>query len=300
MGGTRRLTTAQAVVAFLRQQYVERDGDRGRFISGIFGIFGHGNVAGMGEALEAEAVGPREDALRYLQARNEQGMVHTATRIRQAATTPAHVRVHQLHRPGRHEHDHGRRDSDGQPAAGAAAARGPVQHPAGVARAPAARATREPARERQRCLPSGVPLLGPDRPPQPAGDRTSGRVPGPHVARGDRRGDPVPAPGHPGRGLGLPGRAVRGAHLGRAPHEARRDTPGTRRGCHRGRQAADDRGRWRCPVLRRGGSPGRVRVPVRHPRGRDTGRQGSPRLGSPAPGGTRRRDRRFGRKRDRP
>ncbi len=78
MGGTRRLTTAQAVVAFLRQQYVERDGDRGRFISGVFGIFGHGNVAGMGEALEAEAVAHGQDALRYLQARNEQGMVHTA------------------------------------------------------------------------------------------------------------------------------------------------------------------------------------------------------------------------------
>ena len=53
----------------------------------------------------------------------------------------------------------------------------------------------------------------------------------------------------------------------------------TRRGCHRGRQAADDRGRWWRPVLRRGGSPGRVRVPVRHPRGRDTGRQGSARPG---------------------
>jgi 3D-(3,5/4)-trihydroxycyclohexane-1,2-dione acylhydrolase (decyclizing) len=78
VGTTRRLTTAQAIVAFLRAQHVERDGERGRFISGVFGIFGHGNVAGIGEALEAEAAARGPDALRYLQARNEQGMVHAA------------------------------------------------------------------------------------------------------------------------------------------------------------------------------------------------------------------------------
>ncbi len=78
MGGTRRLTTAQAVVAFLRGQHVEQDGVRQRFIAGVFGIFGHGNVAGLGEALEAEAAAHGPDELRYHQARNEQGMVHTA------------------------------------------------------------------------------------------------------------------------------------------------------------------------------------------------------------------------------
>lgn len=77
MASTRRLTVAQAVVAFLRAQQIERDGERGRFIAGVFGIFGHGNVAGLGEALEAEAVA-HPDGLRYLQARNEQGMVHAA------------------------------------------------------------------------------------------------------------------------------------------------------------------------------------------------------------------------------
>ncbi len=54
MSSTRRLTTAQAVVAFLRAQQVERDGERGRFIQGVFGIFGHGNVAGLGEALHGD------------------------------------------------------------------------------------------------------------------------------------------------------------------------------------------------------------------------------------------------------
>jgi 3D-(3,5/4)-trihydroxycyclohexane-1,2-dione acylhydrolase (decyclizing) len=73
MSGVRRLTAAQAVVSFMMAQAVERDGDEHPFFAGIFGIFGHGNVAGLGEALEA--VG---DRFRYHQARNEQGMVHAA------------------------------------------------------------------------------------------------------------------------------------------------------------------------------------------------------------------------------
>jgi len=78
MTTTRRMTAAQAIVAYLRAQHLERDGDRHRFIEAVLGIFGHGNVAGMGEALEAEARrGP--DALRYLQGRNEQALVHVAT-----------------------------------------------------------------------------------------------------------------------------------------------------------------------------------------------------------------------------
>jgi 3D-(3,5/4)-trihydroxycyclohexane-1,2-dione acylhydrolase (decyclizing) len=68
-----RLTTAQAIVRFLVQQYVERDGQERRFFAGIFGIFGHGNVTGLGQALEE--VG---QDLRYYQPRNEQAMVHTA------------------------------------------------------------------------------------------------------------------------------------------------------------------------------------------------------------------------------
>ncbi len=79
MAGTRRLTTAQALVACLRAQHIERDGERARFIAGIFGIFGHGNVAGLGEALEAEVRAHPNDPIRYHQARNEQGMVHVAS-----------------------------------------------------------------------------------------------------------------------------------------------------------------------------------------------------------------------------
>jgi 3D-(3,5/4)-trihydroxycyclohexane-1,2-dione acylhydrolase (decyclizing) len=67
------LTTAQAIVRFLTAQYVSRDDQTQRFIPGIFGIFGHGNVTGLGQALEEIGAD-----LPYHQPRSEQGMVHTA------------------------------------------------------------------------------------------------------------------------------------------------------------------------------------------------------------------------------
>ncbi len=70
---TRRLTMAQALIAYLEQQYVERDGHEQPFFAGMFGIFGHGNVAGIGQALHQRA-----RSFRYYQTRNEQAMVHTA------------------------------------------------------------------------------------------------------------------------------------------------------------------------------------------------------------------------------
>src|ERR1700676_87361 len=68
----RRLTLAQAIVAFLSNQYSSRDNRERKFFEGCFGIFGHGNVAGMGQALE------QDRRLRYYLCRNEQAMVHTA------------------------------------------------------------------------------------------------------------------------------------------------------------------------------------------------------------------------------
>lgn len=70
---TRKLTMGQAIVEFLQHQYVERDGNEGQFFAGMFGIFGHGNVAGIGQALHQYA-----DSFRFYQTRNEQSMVHTA------------------------------------------------------------------------------------------------------------------------------------------------------------------------------------------------------------------------------
>ncbi|ROM28802.1 3D-(3,5/4)-trihydroxycyclohexane-1,2-dione acylhydrolase (decyclizing) [Pseudomonas protegens] len=70
---TIRLTMAQALVKFLDNQYVEVDGQQSRFIAGVFTIFGHGNVLGIGQALQQDP-----GQLRVHQGRNEQGMAHAA------------------------------------------------------------------------------------------------------------------------------------------------------------------------------------------------------------------------------
>jgi len=75
----RRLTMAQAIVAYLRNQFSGRDGRESRFVEGCFGIFGHGNVAGIGQALE------QDTQLKYYLCRNEQAMVHTAAAFAKAS-----------------------------------------------------------------------------------------------------------------------------------------------------------------------------------------------------------------------
>lgn len=75
---TIRLTVAQATVRFLAAQRSERDGVEHRLIEGCFGIFGHGNVAGLGQALLEQELN-RPGTLTYYQARNEQAMVHAST-----------------------------------------------------------------------------------------------------------------------------------------------------------------------------------------------------------------------------
>lgn len=69
---TRRMTMAQALIQFLKQQYVERDGREHAFFAGMVGIFGHGNVAGIGQALQ------QNPDFRYILVRNEQAGVHMA------------------------------------------------------------------------------------------------------------------------------------------------------------------------------------------------------------------------------
>ena len=78
MDTTVRLTVAQAVVKFLGAQWTERDGDRRRAIEAMFGIFGHGNVLGIGQAID------RESDFRLYQSKNEQSMVHTALGVAKA------------------------------------------------------------------------------------------------------------------------------------------------------------------------------------------------------------------------
>jgi len=69
---TKRLTVAQATIEFLKNQYVKRDGAENKFFAGCFGVFGHGNVVSLGEALKENL------DFKYYQTRNEQAMVHTA------------------------------------------------------------------------------------------------------------------------------------------------------------------------------------------------------------------------------
>src|SRR6204780_4945467 len=76
---TVRLTAAQATIAYLKNQFSERDGRQHQFFGGCFGIFGHGNVAGIGQALE------QDPSFRYYLFRNEQGMVHAATAFAKAS-----------------------------------------------------------------------------------------------------------------------------------------------------------------------------------------------------------------------
>ncbi|OMI27018.1 3D-(3,5/4)-trihydroxycyclohexane-1,2-dione acylhydrolase (decyclizing) [Bacillus haynesii] len=73
MGKKIRLTTAQALIKFLNQQYIHVDGEETPFVEGIFTIFGHGNVVGIGQALEQDA-----GHLKVFQGKNEQGMAHAA------------------------------------------------------------------------------------------------------------------------------------------------------------------------------------------------------------------------------
>ncbi|MEC2057681.1 3D-(3,5/4)-trihydroxycyclohexane-1,2-dione acylhydrolase (decyclizing) [Peribacillus psychrosaccharolyticus] len=71
--GTVRLTTAQALIKFLNQQYIHVDGEEFAFVEGIFNVFGHGNVVGIGQALEQNP-----GHLKVIQGKNEQGMAHAA------------------------------------------------------------------------------------------------------------------------------------------------------------------------------------------------------------------------------
>ena len=71
---TIRLSMAQALLKFLSQQYISIDDSEQRFVHGIFGIFGHDNVTGLGEAIQFG-----DHGLTFIRGNNEQGMVHAAT-----------------------------------------------------------------------------------------------------------------------------------------------------------------------------------------------------------------------------
>ena len=88
MTDTVRLTVAQALVTYLSRQYSVADGHRRRLVPALLGIFGHGNVAGLGQALDQLS-----DAMPFIQGRNEQALVHAASGYAKATRRHATLAV---------------------------------------------------------------------------------------------------------------------------------------------------------------------------------------------------------------
>ncbi len=215
MTETETLTVAQALIRFLAAQHVERDGRRERFFAGCLGIFGHGNVAGLGQALAQY-----EDLLPYHPARNEQAMVHVAA---------GYAR---------------QRNRLGAWACTTSVGPGATNLVTGAALATINRlpvlllpgdtfATRYPHPVLQQlevphdatvsvndCLRPGVALLRAGRAPRAAHPRCAGGHAGPHRPGRDGRGDAGPARGRAGRGLRGAGRVPGAAHLDAVPAAA--------------------------------------------------------------------------------
>ncbi|GHK54716.1 hypothetical protein KPZU09_44520 [Klebsiella pneumoniae] len=128
--GKLRLTTAQALVKFLDNQYLEVDGVELKFVKGIFAIFGHGNVLGLGQALEQDS-----GDMRVYQGRNEQGWP-TRPPVLPAALRRQIIACTSSIGPGG-QHDHRRRHRQRQPHSAAAAAGRCLRHPPAGSGAPA-------------------------------------------------------------------------------------------------------------------------------------------------------------------
>ena len=115
---TKRLTTSQALVLYLANQMSERDGQQQPFFAGVWGIFGHGNVAGLGQALQQYA-----HLLRFYQSRNEQAQVLARNGVCESEEQAANLCLHLLDRAWRDKHAHGRGGGDGQSIASIVVAR---------------------------------------------------------------------------------------------------------------------------------------------------------------------------------
>lgn len=122
--GKLRLTMAQALVKFLDNQFLDVDGEEHKFVKGIFAIFGHGNVLGLGQALEQDS-----GDMRVFQGRNEQGMAHVATGFARQSLRRQIIACTSSVGPGRGQYDYRRRDGHRQPHSSAAAARRCVCYP---------------------------------------------------------------------------------------------------------------------------------------------------------------------------
>ena len=277
---TTRLTVGQAVVRFLAAQRVERDGVEQPFFGGALGIFGHGNVAGIGQAL----LQYRKD-FRLYQGRNEQGMVHIATGYAKMKNRLGAMAVHHLHRPRRHQHDHRRRHRHRQPAA----------------RCCACPATSSPAAAPARCCssssrasPGTTPPATRSRPSRSTGTGSTGPTSCRTALLEAMR--TLTSPADTGAvTLSLPQDVQAEAwdfpdllfrprtwYVPRA--RADRARPATRRPADRRREAAGDHRRRRRHLLRRHRRARRLRRRHRHPGRCHPGRQGQPAVRPPADG----------------
>ena len=292
---TVRLTVAQATIRFLANQYVERDGERTKFFAGCFGIFGHGNVAGIGQALlqaEVEAAeSGTEPALRYVLGRNEQAMVHTAAAYARQKDRLQAWAVTASIGPGSTNMLTG--------AALATINRLPVlllpsDTFATRVSAPVLQELELPHDNEMTVNDAFKPLSRffdrvwrPEQLPVGAARRDAGA----HRPGRDRRGHHRDAAGRAGRGVRLAGIAVRRTDLAHRPPAA--GALGDRQG-RRGHPvgaAPTDRRRRRRHLLRRQRRAGGVRRADRHPGVGDAGRQGLTALRPPAVGRCDRLDR---------
>ena len=252
-----RLTVAQALVKFLANQYSERDGVEQRLIPGMFGIFGHGNVAGVGQAL-LEVADSGRDALPPGPQRAGHGA--RRRRLRPDAQPPAGPGLHRVDRPGLDQHGHRRGAGHHQPHPGAAPAQRHLRHPRRQPRAAGAGAALRLRRVRERRVPPAVEVLRPGVAARAAARRAAGRDARAHRPGRDRRGDHRPAAGRAGRGLRLARGAVRQAGVARRPPGARARRSGARRRDHP-RRAAAARRRGRRRALLRGHRGAAARSP---------------------------------------
>ena len=258
---TVRCTTAQAIVRYLIAQQIDIEGEVRPLFPGVFAIFGHGNVTCLGPALEEAG-----EALPTWRGQNEQGMALAAVAYAKAMRRRQIMVATSSIGPGATNMVTAAAVAHANRLPAAAAGRRHVRQPHPGPGAAAGRALRRPVGHGQRRLQAGDPLLGPDRAaragrPHPAPRRR-------HDARpGDvRAGLPRPAPGRAGRGLRLPGPAVR-AHRARDRQAAPRHPPARTGGGRAGRRRAsvDHRRRRRALLVRRGGA-GRLRRAPRRSR----------------------------------
>ncbi len=186
---TVRLTVGQAVVRFLSAQRSERDGVEHRLVEGVFGIFGHGNVAGVGQALlESELNEP--GTLPYYQARNEQGMVHAAAGFARMRNRLSTLACTASVGPGSTNMVTGAALATVNRLPGAAAARRRLRDPRGLSCAAGARRPAHLRRVGQRCVPPGVEVLRPHQPARAAARRQCSQ----RCVSSSIRQRPVPSP----------------------------------------------------------------------------------------------------------